>query len=181
MSNASVYGFLANFRGGGARPNRYNVILTFPPAVPQGLAAATKAGFTCKAAAIPASSMGVVDVAYMGRQVKMPGDKVWADWNVTIYIDQDYLGRAVFESWHNLINGFDTNVASAGMQDPINCFARAKVQLLDRYDRVVRTYDVEGLWPTEVGEVTLGYDQNDQIMEQQVTFAVNGWNSDSTR
>ena len=181
MSNASVHSFLANFRGGGARPNRYNVILTFPPQVPQGLAAATKAGFTCKATAIPASSMGVVDVAYMGRQVKLPGDKVWADWNVTVYVDQDYITRGVFESWHNLINGFDTNVASAGMQDPINCFARAKVQMLDRYDRVVRTYDVEGLWPSEVGEVTLGYDQNDQIMEQQVTFAINGWNSESTR
>ena len=181
MSNASVHNFIANFRGGGARPNRYNVILTFPPAVPQGLVAATKLGFTCKATAIPASSMGVIDAPYMGRQVKIPGDKVWADWTVTALVDQDYLARGSFETWHNLINGFDTNVASAGMQDPANCFARAKVQLLDRYDRVTRTSDVEGIWPSEVGEITLGYDQNDQLMEQQVTFAINGWSSDSTR
>lgn len=181
MSNASVQTFLANFRGGGARPNRYNIILTFPPAVPDGLLAATKAGFTCKAAAIPASSLGTIDLAYMGRQVKVPGDKVWADWNVTCYVDQDYATRGVFEAWHNLMNGFDSNLAADGMQDPANCFARAKVQLLDRYDRVTRTYDVEGIWPTEVGEITLGYDQNDQVMEQQVTFAINGWSSESTR
>lgn len=179
--SADVSTFLANFRGGGARPNRYNVILTFPPAVPNGLAASVKGGFTCKAAAIPASSVGVVDVPYKGRQVKIPGDKVWADWNVTVLLDQDFLMREVFESWHNLILGFQSNEAAPGFQDPANCFARAKVQLLDRSDNVIRTYDVEGLWPSEVGEVTLGYDQNDQVMEQQITFAINGWTSDTVR
>ncbi len=180
MSNASVSNFLANFRGGGARSNRYKIILTFPASIPRGLDAATKIGFTAKAAAIPSSSLGVIDVPYMGRQVKIPGDKVWADWNVTVLLDQDYQGRSVFEAWHNQILGFDSNVASAGMQDPSNAFARAKVQMLDRMDRVVRTYDLEGIWPSEVGEVTVGYDQNDQIMEQQITFAVNGWASDVT-
>ena len=180
MSNASVSNFLANFRGGGARANRYKIVLTFPAAIPRGLDASTKIGFTAKAASIPSSSMGVVTVHYMGRPVKIPGDKTWADWNVTVLLDQDYAGRGVFEMWHDLILGFDSNVAAAGMQDPINAFARAKVQMLDRYDRVVRTYDVEGIWPSEVNEVTIGYDQNDQIMEQQITFAVNGWSSDST-
>ena len=181
MSEASIHTFLANFRGGGARPNRYKVILTFPPGISGALVASTKAGFTAKAASIPASSMGVIDVAYMGRQVKIAGDKVWEDWNVTCYVDQDWVTRGVFEEWHNKILGFDTNVASEGYQDPANYFARAKVQCLDRYDRVTRTYDVEGMWPSNVGEVTLGYDQNDQVMEQQVTFAINGWSSESTR
>ena len=178
---ASVHDFLANFRGGGARPNRYQVVLTFPPDVSDGLAAATKAGFTCKAASVPESTVGTITVHYMGRPIKIPGDKEWSDWNVTCYVDQDYVTRGVFEEWHNKILGFDTNVASDGFQDPSNCFARAKVMLLDRYDQVTRTYDVEGIWPTSVGEVTLGYDQNDQVMEQQVTFAINGWSSESTR
>lgn len=180
MSNASVHTFLSNFRGGGARPNRYNVILTFPPGVPGGLDAATKAGFTCKAASLPASSLGVIDVAYMGRQVKIPGDKVFADWSVTVYVDTDFVTRSIFETWHDMVLGFSSNIASAGFQDPSVCFARAIVQQLDRYDRVIRTYEIEGMFPSEIGEVTLGYDQNDQVMEQQVTFAINGWNSDST-
>ncbi len=178
---ASVHDFIANFRGGGARPNRYQVVLTFPPGVSGSLAAATKMGFTCKASSIPESTLGQISLFYMGRPIKVPGDKEFSDWNVTCYVDQDWIGRGVFEEWHNKILGFDSNVASDGFQDPVMCFARATVMLLDRYDRVTRTYDVEGIWPTNVGEVTLGYDQNDQVMEQQVTFAINGWNSESTR
>lgn len=177
---ASITDFLANFQEGGARPNRYEVILTFPSAVPFANDASRKIKFTCKTAAIPGSNLGVIDVPYKGRMAKIPGDKVWDDWNVTILLDNDYLGRGVFEAWHNLINGFETNVASQGMMNPANCFANATVNLLDRYDNVRRSYRVEGMFPTLVGEVTLGYDQNDMISEQPVTFAINGWSSDAT-
>ncbi len=177
---ASITDFLANFQGGGARPNRYEVILSFPSAVPFATDAANKIKFTCKTAAIPASNMGVIDVPYKGRNAKVPGDKVWDDWNVTILLDNDYLGRGVFESWHNLILGFNSNVASNGFMNPANAFANATVNLLDRHDQIRRSYRVEGMFPTLVGEVTLGYDQNDMISEQPVTFAINGWTSDAT-
>jgi len=102
---ASPLDFLANFQGGGFRPNRYQVILTFPAGVPNALNAATKFGFTCKAAAIPSSQMGVAEIPYMGRQIKVPGDKTWDDWNVTVMLDTDFATRDVFETWHDLILG----------------------------------------------------------------------------
>lgn len=177
---ASVYDFLANFRGGGARPNRYEVILTFPQGVPNAVAAATKIGFTCTAATIPSSNMGVIDVPYMGRQVKVPGDKIFDDWSVSVLIDNDFLGRSVFERWHDMLLGFRSNVAQPQMVNPINAYARAIVNQLDRADNVIHTYEVEGMFPSQVGEITLGYDQNDQIMLQPVTFAINGWSSSVT-
>lgn len=177
---ASINDFLANFQGGGFRPNRYNVVLTFPAGVPNALPAAVKAGFTCKAAAIPSSQLGVTEVPYMGRNAKIPGDKTWDDWTVGIYIDTDFATRDVFETWHDLILGFSGNVASAGFANPVNAFANAQVQALDRYDNIIKTYNVTGMWPTNVGEVTLGYDQNDQVAEMQVTFAINGWFSEAT-
>ena len=179
--NASPLDFLANFQGGGFRPNRYNVILTFPNGVPNGAAAQTKFGFTCKAASIPSSQLGVADVPYMGRIVKIPGDKVWDDWTVTCMLDTDFSTRDVFETWHDLILGFRGNTAAPGFATPTTTFATATVNALDRYDNIVKTYQIEGMWPTSVGEVTLGYDQNDQIAEMPVTFAVNGWSSDATR
>lgn len=176
---ASIHDFLANFQGGGLRPNRYEVILTFPGSVDAGTAS-KKISFTCKAAAIPASNMGVIDVPYMGRQVKVPGDKVWDDWTVQIILDNDLLGRKVFERWHDQLLGFDSNVAQPNMINPSNSFATAIVNALDRADRVIATYTVKDMFPSQVGEVVLGYDQNDQVAEQPVTFAINGWESDVT-
>lgn len=178
--NPSISDFMANFKGGGLRPNRYKVIMTFPSAVagfdPQ---AAEKISYTCMAASIPSSNMGVIDVPYYGRQLKVPGDKIWDDWNVTINLDNDMKGREIFEQWHNAINGFESNVAqSDALVNPSNVYANAQVFLLDRADKTLAVYRVEGMFPVQVGEVTIGYDQNDQIAQQQVTFAINGWTTD---
>lgn len=177
---ASISDFLANVPGGGYRPNRYNVVLTFPDGVANAIQASTKIGFTCKTAALPSSTMGIVELPYMGRMAKVPGDKVWDDWTVSIILDTDFISRGVFESWHDLILGFSSNVASNGFANPSNAFAAAQVHALDRYDQQVQTYEIEGMWPTNVGEIALGYDSNDQVAEMSVTFAINGWKSKST-
>lgn len=180
MAVSSVYDFLSNFRGGGYRPNRYRVILNFPGSVPGAQNAATKISFTCVAASIPSSNMGSVDLPYMGRPVKVPGDKIFDDWSVQILLDNDFLGRGIFERWHDQMLGFRSNVAQPQMVNPINAFASAIVQALDRNETIVREYRVEGMFPTQVGEITLGYDQNDQVAMQAVNFAINGWSSNFT-
>lgn len=176
---ADIYSFMANFKGGGARPNRYEVIIDFPRGV-GSTDTSRKFAFTCKAASIPESTIGVIDVPYKGRQLKIPGDKTFADWNVTVLLDNDYGTRAVMEEWHDKILGFESNVADPGFIDPINIYARAKVHQLDRADNIVRTYYIDGIFPSSLGEVTLGYDSNDQISEQSITFAINGWRTDQT-
>lgn len=176
---ADIYSFLSNFKGGGARPNRYQVVLDFPKGV-GSTETSRKIGFTCKATAIPSSNMGVIDLPFMGRQIKVPGDKTWDDWNVTVLIDNDFATRDVFEAWHNKILGFQSNVADKDFIDPANVYAKAQVHQLDRADTIVKTYFVEGIFPTSVGEISLGYDSNDQVMEQPVTFAINGWSTSKT-
>lgn len=178
---SSVSEFMANFQGGGLRPNRYNVIVSFPSAVNGTDGAAKKISFTCVAASIPSTNIGVVDVAYKGRFAKVPGDKVWDDWDITVNLDNDLLGRKVFETWHNAINGFESNItATPELVNPANAFATATVELLDRHDRILSKYQVEGMFPTVVGQIQLGYDQNDQVAQQAVTFAINGWSSENT-
>lgn len=179
MPNPSVNAFIANFQGGGARPNLYEVILTFPTLVSNPFAT-TKASFTCKAATIPASNIGSIDVPYMGRIVKVAGDKTFDDWTVTIINDTDFVVRDAFERWVDRINGHVSNVAAPGWENPSNYYANAIVRQLGREDQVLKEYFVEGIFPTQVGEIQLGYDQNDQIEEFQVTFAVNYWTSRTT-
>jgi len=181
MAQADVYSFLSNFRGGGVRPNRYRVNISFPLTVQRAVEAATKISFTCQAASIPESTLGAIDVPYMGRQVKIPGDKVWGDWTVQILLDNDFLGRSVFEQWQDQLLGFRTNVAQPQMLNPIFSYAQADVIALDRADKETQRYRVYGIFPTMLGEIQLGYDQNDQIAMQPVSFAINGWESSSTR
>ncbi len=173
----SVANFLGNFQGGGLRPNRYRVVLSFP-AIVGNFGAGQKIGFTCKAASIPATNQGVVEVPYMGRMVKLPGDKTFDDWSVTILLDNDLLGRGVFERWHDKMLAFDRNVAAS--VNPVDFMVDAEVRLLDRKDQVIDIYTVRNMFPSQVGEITLGYDQNDAVAEQQVTFAINGWSSRET-
>lgn len=175
----SVTNFIANFQGGGARPNLYNVLLTFPPAVANSLSS-VKAAFTCRAASLPASNLGMAVVPFMGRQVKLAGDKTFDDWTITIINDTDFSVRDSFERWMDYINGHVSNVAARGWGNPTNYFANAEVVQLDREDREVKSYFFEGIFPINVSEIQLGYDQNDMVEEFTVTFAVNYWAARTT-
>lgn len=176
--SASTYDFMANFGGAGARPNRYEIIFTFPQGI-GSIKESQKISYTCKAATIPASNLGIAPAWFKGRQIKLAGDKEWDDWTVSIYLDTDFVGRRIFEKWHENILSFTDNVTASGWQSPTRGLATAQVNQLDREDKVIASYTVEGIWPTAVSEIQLGYDTNDTIMEQSVTFAINGWRSNT--
>jgi hypothetical protein len=113
----------------------------------------------------------------MGRQIKVAGDKEFEPWTITMINDTDFSARAAFESWLNLIN---THVANTGVANPNEYYADLKVEQLDRQGETIYSYDMRSCYPTEVGEVTLGYDNNDAVEEFTVTLAVNYWTSDNT-
>lgn len=184
INGSSVADFLSNFTGGGLRPNRYQVVLTFPndvlSAVGGGSATANKISFTCKTASIPATSVGVVEVPYMGRHIKFAGDKQYDDWAITVLLDTDLVGRHIFEAWHNQIMGFDSNVSTANFVNPANYFASGVVTLLNRDGSSLETYTIESIFPSMVGDIQLGYENDNTVAEQQVSFAVNGWSNTFT-
>ena len=55
--------------------------------------------FACKAAQIPSSAVGVVEVPYFGRVVKVPGNKTFENWTVTIINDEGFEIRNAMEKW----------------------------------------------------------------------------------
>lgn len=171
---SSVTHFLGQFEGG-ARPNRYRVRIVGPQA---GATVPEKMLFLCKAAAIPASSIGPVEVAYMGRMVKIAGDKTFDDWTVTVYNDTTWDLRREFEIWMNGMLNHEANVTA--FQNARDYHADGIVEQLDRNESVIQTYTMRAIFPTSVGEITLGYDNNNSVEEFQVTFAVNWWESQAT-
>lgn len=171
---SSVTAFLGQLEGG-ARPNRYRVRITGPQA---GATVSEKLMFLCKAASIPSTEIGRCDVAYMGRNVKISGDKEFADWTITVYNDTTWDLRGEFERWMNGMLNHEGNVTA--FQNARDYHADAKVEQLDRNEKVIQTYDLRAIFPMSIGEITLGYDQNNTVEEFQVTLAVNWWESDVT-
>ena len=74
---------------GGARPSLFQVTLTNPV----NAAADLKFPFMCRAAQMPASTLGTIEVPYFGRKVKIAGDRTFAEWTVTLIQDEDMIVR----------------------------------------------------------------------------------------
>lgn len=179
MPNPSISTFIANFAGGGARPNLYEVILTFPAALPN-VFASEKLSFTCTAATLPASTVEAAPVYYMGRTIKLAGDRSFEDWNIMVMNDTDFAVRDALEDWSNRINAHTGNQSAAGWSNPSNYFANAQVIQYGREREILKTVKMEGIFPLQVGEIQLGFDQMNMIETFQVLFAVNSWSSSIT-
>ena len=176
MAEANVMSFLGKFDGG-ARPNRYRVTITPPPKLAVVL---TNLPFLCRSTSIPASTLGIAPVAYMGREVKIAGDRTFDDWSITVYNRKDFDLRIAFESWSNQMLYNYANVESGVINDEQDYFADATVDQLDRKDEVIQTYLMKGIWPTSIGDIALAYDSNNTVEEFQVTFAVQWWETNKS-
>lgn len=165
--------FIANF-GKGARANKYRVELIYPT-VAQGDGSNIR--FYAKAAQIPPSSIGVIDVPYMGRVFKQAGDRTFPEWTITVINDESFKHRDAMERWSNAIN---SHVGNGSTTD--SYFARAIFYQMDATveGKVLKQYTFENLWPSEVGPIEVGYDNNDSIQEFSVTFQYSHWTAVTT-
>ena len=171
----SITDFKATLQGGGVRPTMFQVELTFPASVTPDTNLATQEGqFLIKTAQLPPSTVGSIPVPFRGRQLKVSGDRSFADWSTTVLNDTTFTLRKAFEKWAELIQNHNYALGSASLDE---YFANAIVRQLDRDGTQLRAYRFEGIWPTKVDAIDLNFDQADTVEEFQVTFAVQYWNA----
>lgn len=142
-----------------ARPNRFKVIVG---------ALGGSLEFLCKGASAPAMTVGPMDANYQGRIVKLAGDRTYVDWSITVYGAVDYAIYNSLKNWSNTINDPSSN-RSAGAQSEYK--SDATVFQLDRTDSIVYTWNLKGVWPTEVGQIDFDWATNDTPLEFTVNFA----------
>jgi hypothetical protein len=187
MAGFNIDSFKANgLKLGGARPSLFSVQLQFPLAVPSldGKGIAEQAEFLIKAAALPASTIGEIDVSYFGRKIKMSGDRTFDDWTVTVLNDEDFKIRNGFEAWSNFMNTHQSNrlgvAGGGGSTSP----AIYKTDItVTQYSKggpgndngVIRSYVLVGAFPTQISAITLDWDRNNTIEEFDVRFAYDYW------
>ena len=134
--------------------------------------------FACKAAAIPAMAVAVVEVPYFGRVVKVPGNKTFENWSVTIINDEGFAIRNGFEKWVASMGTHIGNVqstASSALESGL--YGAAEVTHFGKTgkDDVIAVYNFVNMFPVSVSEITLGWDANDAIEEFTVEFAYDYW------
>lgn len=169
----NINDFIASFRGG-ARPNRFDVIITWPALVGTPN---VRDKIVVSAAQLPASSVGVVNVPYKGRQIPVPGDRVFEPWTITVLNDLSFSHRNAFERWLNSINAHQENLQqTASYRDFVTTI---DVVQLDRDDSVLKTIKLNNAFPSAVSAIELGYEQNDQVETYTVTFSYSDWESAS--
>jgi hypothetical protein len=195
--------FKARLIGGAARPNLFEVELNFPTfatestttaSVDQTRSISELSRFMIKSANLPASNVGVIEVPFRGRTLKIAGDRTFDVWTVTIINDVDFTIRTAFEKWMNAINKHDdnsglinpsqyqrdaivkqfgrTSVASAqsNVSNPITTNAGDPIPVL-------KAYKFYGIFPTAISAIDLSYDSSDTIEEFTVDLQVQWWDA----
>ena len=159
----------------GARANLFDVTIT--GATIAGLTA-SEFNFSCKGAAIPPMAVGVVEVPYFGRVVKVPGNKTFDNWSVTIINDEGFAIRNGFEKWVASMGTHIGNVqstASSALESGL--YGAAEVTHFGKTgkDDILAVYNFINIFPVSVSEIALGWDANDAVEEFTVEFAYDYW------
>lgn len=166
----SLAQFKANFQAG-ARPTLYKATLNFPALV-AGQDAARSFQFMCKGASIPGQQHGTILVPYMGRKIKLAGDREFQDMQLTIINDIDWLLRTAFERWMQMINGHAENVGAIRLAD---YSVDMLLEQVGRDGNTIATYTLIGAFPAVVDPIALDYEAVDQIEMFGVTMSYQWW------
>ena len=116
-------------------------------------------------------------VPFRGRQLKMAGDRTFAEWTTTIINDTDFAIRDALERWMNGINGHNANT---GLAVPVAYEADLKVEQLDREGDVIKTYNFRGAYPQDLAPIPLSFGDNDNIERFTCTWVYQYWESNTT-
>jgi hypothetical protein len=176
----NVAEFRANMIGDGARPNLFQVTLTFPTIAGNSVAAGQKATFMAKSAQLPGATVGTVPVYYFGRELKFAGNRTFTDWTLQIINDEDFTIRNSIESWMNGINSHAGNVRSAAASNPSGYTVDAVVTQYGKTGEALKSYKFVGMFPLDLAPIDLDWGSNDSIEEYAVTFAYQWWEADTT-
>ena len=174
-----------------ARPNLFQVEINFPTKVEEifqvnsadvpesqnnstgNAEGARLSTFLVKAANLPASTVGVVEVPFRGRTLKIAGDRTFEPWTVTVMNDENFLLRRKLEEWSRIIQSMPMNYQTATSIAEYQ--SNALVRQFDRQDAHSAAYEFVGIWPSNISAIDLAWDSNDTPEEYTVEFQVQYW------
>lgn len=173
-----------------ARPNLFQVDLNFPTGIINESALSTLGKFTVRAANLPASQIGVIEVPFRGRVLKIAGDRTFEPWTITVMNDSRFALRNAFELWANAIQAANENFTAAGTlgdaSDSTGYFADMSVHQLARdlkdgdAPKILKSYKFYNVFPSNISAIDLDFGNNDAVEEFTVELQVQYWAPQAT-
>ena len=177
--------FKANVVADFARPNLFQVDLNFPQGIINNSSLIELGKFTVRAANLPASNIGVIEVPFRGRVLKIAGDRTFEPWTVTIQNDSGFVLRNAFELWASSIQAYNENFTSAAglgdADDATGYFADMTVHQLARdvkdgeSPQILKSYRFYNVFPSNIAAIDLDFGSNDAIEEFTVELQTQYW------
>lgn len=177
--------FKANVSSDFARPNLFQVDLAFPSGIINNASLVNLGKFTVRAANLPSSQIGVIEVPFRGRVLKIAGDRTFEPWTITIQNDSNFALRNAFELWASSIQAFNENFTSAAglgdQDDSTGYFADMSVHQLARdikdgeKPQVLKSYRFYNVFPSNIAAIDLDFGNNDAIEEFTVELQTQYW------
>jgi hypothetical protein len=198
FSDRTIDKFKTQMKGGGARSNLFEVSfgsqINGTPTTTTGNATVfSNLGLDqyssddlmlIKSAGLPASTITEIPVPFRGRTLKIAGDRTFDIWTITVINDTDFKWRKLFERWMNYIIKVSDG---SGTINPSEYMADMNVAQLSRAPgvspnvlngneiQVLRKYIVHGVFPTNVSQIDLSYNNENEIEEFTVDLQVQWW------
>ena len=176
MARSNVSEFLQTI-GQGVKPNMFLIDMQYPAALSKEGEDQNLSNLLCKSAALPGSNLGVIEVPFRGRTVKIAGDRTFDNWSATFINDKEMKSRAYFEQWLNQINTHKANTGA--IQDPTAYGRSVVIRQLEKDNSPagseLRSYKLWYAFPISTSAIDLAYDSNDQIEEFSVEFQYSYW------
>jgi hypothetical protein len=190
--SGSVFDFLSNFPQGFARSNRYMVEMQLPPGIEESgswlntestsgningfqnsLNGKGQVQIACHTCSMPSRVLGTYPHSQHCAPFRVPFTQQYMPVSFSFYTGRDYAQRHFFDIWQTAvinINDNSLNFFSEYTQD-------VNIWQLDRNND--KTYGVKlyAAWPVAIGEIQLGYSNNNQIVNVTITLEFKLWKS----
>ena len=158
---------------GGARANLFEVTIAAPPV--SGSLDIFK--FLCKTTTIPTSVIAPISIPFMGRDIKMAGDRTFDTWSTTIINDENFQIRNTLEKWLNYIkNHAEVKQTSTNTK---SYKKTATVTQLGKDGITLKSYEFKNAWPTSLTEIPLDMGSG-EIEEFSCVWNYDYWEASTT-
>jgi hypothetical protein len=169
--------FIGKLVDGGARASLFQATVNASKGEAPDGAEIAEFKFICKGIQIPTNTIGVTTVNYMGRAVKLPGNRTYEDLTTTVINDEGYAFRNQVESWMGKLNSHAGNVRASTHMAKLTGYTTT--MFLNTYKK---TGDSDGTgwqfmncFPTSLDQIDVNWEPNDAIMEYSITWAYDYW------
>ena len=166
--------FKSRLQFAGARACLFRVTIPGPPAGSALNGLMEEMSFMVKATTPPGSKFETIQVPFMGRMLKLAGERSFEDWKITVYNETNMPIRNAFEQWMANISAHAT---PSGLTNLSAYSSDLRVTQLDRSGIPTKSYTLSGAFPTDISSIELNYETNNAIETFDVTFAYQYWNT----